>query len=158
MISPYLSERHPDSVLDAIPTDFIKRSVRHSHLLRHSPLPVPTPLKPATTESRLPALHVGDARLLGTVTGGFSKRQAGLSPVESWFGIFPWLWDQALDAISTDRVQILIDRAFRVALERLRLIKRYPNCDPGQPHLPFARIRRFDVLRMPLPCGFGFCV
>jgi hypothetical protein len=31
----------------------------------------------------------------------------------------PWLWDQALVAITVDRVQILTDRTFLTALERL---------------------------------------
>jgi hypothetical protein len=55
--------------------------------------------------------------------------------------------------VSTDRVQMLIDRAFRSRFERIRLIMRHPHRDPNQPQLSLAPIRRFDVLRVPLPRG-----
>jgi hypothetical protein len=58
-----------------------------------------------------------------------SQRQAGLPPVESWFRVPPWFRDEALLAISTDWVLVLIYRAFGSLFERIRLIKRHPDRD-----------------------------
>jgi hypothetical protein len=84
-----------------------------------------------------------------------SQRQAGLPPVMSWLRITPRFRDEALLAISTDRVQMLIYRAFRGLFERIRLIIRHPDRDPSQTGVALARVRGLDVFQVPLPVGLG---
>jgi hypothetical protein len=42
----------------------------------------------------------------GIGLAGFSEWQAALSPVESGFGVFPKLWDQALGVFRAVRLQL----------------------------------------------------
>lgn len=88
----------------------------------------------------------------------FLKWQTGLPSVVLRFGITPRLRDVQGQGFFRGSAKMTLNGNLCRPLEAVGLVFGNPDGDPDQLHILLPPIRRFDVLRMPLPRGFCLCV